>query len=166
MAAGQPIHIVTAPGTTRIERPTSVLFACSRNSVRSPMAEGLLKALHPRRIYSDSAGVREGEVDGFAVAVMAEIGIDISRHRSKTFEQLQDTYFDLIVTLSPEAQHSAVELTRTMACDVELWHTFDPSIIEGKREDRLVAYRQVRDQLRARILARFPLEPGDEGPQP
>lgn len=155
-------HIVTAPGARRIERPASVLFACSRNSIRSPMAEGLLKALHPRRIYTDSAGVRDGDVDGFAIAVMAEIGIDISRHSSKTFDQLQDTSFDLIVTLSPEAQHSAVELTRTMACDVELWHTFDPSIIEGSREDRLDAYRKVRDELRARILARFPVQPEDE----
>src|SRR5690606_32432533 len=119
----------TAPGLQRVERPASVLFACTRNSIRSPMAEGLLKALHPGRIYTDSAGVLEGgEVDGFAIAVMAEIGIDISRHRAKTFEQLQDTYFDLIVTLSPEAQHSAVELTRTMACEIDLWRTFDPSI--------------------------------------
>lgn len=161
MVADRHTHIVTVPGLSRIERPDSVLFACTRNSIRSPMAEGLLKALHPRRIFTDSAGVHEGEVDGFAIAVMAEIGIDISKHRSKTFDQLQDTYFDLIVTLSPEAQHSAVELTRTMACDVELWHTLDPSIIEGSRETRLDAYRQVRDQLRKRILARFPLEPDE-----
>ena len=157
-------HIVTVPGVSRIERPASVLFACTRNAIRSPMAEGLLKALHPRRIYTDSAGVRDGEVDGFAVAVMAELGIDISRHRSKTFDQLEDTYFDLIITLSPEAQHSAVELTRTMACDIELWHTFDPSIIEGSREERLAAYRQVRDQLRDRIRDRFPIEPEDTPP--
>ena len=162
--AERPIHIVAAPGTSRIERPDSVLFACTRNSIRSPMAEGLLKALHPQRIYVDSAGVREGDVDGFAIAVMAEIGIDISNHRAKTFDQLQDTYFDLIVTLSPEAQHRAVELTRTMACDVELWHTFDPSIIDGKREVRLDAFRQVRDQLKNRIAARFPVEPTQATP--
>ncbi|MEZ5667905.1 MAG: arsenate reductase ArsC [Alphaproteobacteria bacterium] len=161
-AAERPIHVVTAPGVARIARPDSVLFACTRNAIRSPMAEGLLKALHPQRIYVDSVGVREGEVDGFAIAVMAEIGIDISGHRAKTFEQLQDTYFDLIVTLSPEAQHSAVELTRTMACDVELWPTVDPSIVEGSREVRLEAYRQVRDQLRRRIGARFPVEPAPE----
>ena len=160
MAIQGPTYVVTAPGLTRIERPASVLFACTRNSIRSPMAEGLLKALHPRRIYTDSAGVHDGEVDGFAIAAMAELGIDISRHRSKTFDQLQDTYFDLIVTLSPEAQHSAVELTRTMACEIELWNTFDPSIIDGPREVRLAAYRQVRDQLRQRILARFPPDPG------
>ena len=161
VAAQRPTHIVTAPGLRRIERPASVLFACTRNSIRSPMAEGLLKALHPQRIYTDSAGVHDGgDVDGFAIAVMAEIGIDISRHRAKTFDQLQDTYFDLIVTLSPEAQHSAVELTRTMACEIELWNTFDPSIIEGGRDERLAAYRRVRDQLRQRILDRFPNEPG------
>ena len=156
--AERAARIVSAPGLQRVERPSSVLFACTRNSIRSPMAEGLLKALHPRRIYADSAGVHDGEVDGFAISVMAEIGIDISRHQSKTFDQLQDTYFDLIITLSPEAQHSAVELTRTMACEIELWNTFDPSIIEGTREDRLAAYRQVRDQLQHRIEARFPPE--------
>jgi protein-tyrosine-phosphatase len=157
--AERATHLVTAPGLQRVERPGSVLFACTRNSIRSPMAEGLLKALHPRRIYTDSAGVHDGEVDGFAIAVMAEIGIDISGHRSKTFDQLEDTYYDLIITLSPEAQHSAVELTRTMACEIELWNTFDPSIIEGSREERLAAYRAVRDQLRQRILARFPPDP-------
>lgn len=162
--AEQATRVITAPGLVRIERPDSVLFACTRNSVRSPMAEGLLKALHPRRIYTDSAGLREGTVDGFAVSVMAELGIDISRHRAKTFDQLEDTYFDLIVTLSPEAQHRAVELTRTMACDIELWHTFDPSIVEGNRDTRLEAYRQVRDQLRRRIADRFPVDSQD-GPQ-
>lgn len=138
------------------ELPSSVLFACSRNAIRSPMAEAILKHLHHRRIFVDSVGVRPGELDPFAVAVMEEIGISIERHRPKSFEELHDSFFDLIVSLSPEAQHSAVELTRTMACDVEFWPTFEPSMVEGSRETRLDAYRAVRDQLMKRILARFP----------
>ena len=144
-------------------QPSSVLFACTLNSIRSPIAEALLKHLHGRRIYVDSVGVREDEIDPFAVAVMEEIGIDLSRHRPKTFGDLEDTSFDLVVSLSPEAQHSAVELTRTMACDVEFWPIFDPTAVEGSREERLAAYRLVRDNLKARILERFPLRPAGEG---
>ena len=135
--------------------PDSVLFACSQNAIRSPMAEGLLKHLLGHRIYVDSVGVRAGEVDPFAIAVMEEIGIDVSKHRSKSFDQLEDTSYDLIVSLSPEAQHRAVELTRTMACDVEFWRVLDPSLIEGSRETRLHTYREVRDQLLRRIKERF-----------
>lgn len=119
------------------------------------MAEGLLKHLLGHRIYVDSVGVRAGEVDPFAVAVMEEIGIDVSRHHSKSFDELEDTSYDLIVSLSPEAQHRAVEMTRTMACDVEFWRVFDPSLIEGSRETRLQAYREIRDQLLRRIKDRF-----------
>ncbi|MCK6451810.1 MAG: arsenate reductase ArsC [Alphaproteobacteria bacterium] len=140
--------------------PSSVLFACTMNSVRSPMAEAILKHLHGRHIYVDSAGLREGDLDPMAVEVLDEIGIDVSRHRPKTFDQLEDGYYDLIVTLSPEAQHRAVELTRTMACEVEFWNTFDPTIVEGTREQRLEAYRQVRDTLLRRIRERFPVEGG------
>ncbi|HEY1382884.1 MAG TPA: arsenate reductase ArsC [Dongiaceae bacterium] len=138
-------------------QPGSVLFCCTHNSIRSPMAEGILKYLHGRRIFVDSVGVRASEIDGFVVAVMDEIGIDLSKHRSKTFDDLEDTSFDLIISLSPEAQHSAVEMTRTMACDVEFWPTMDPSVVEGNREERLDAYRDVRDKLMARIRERFPL---------
>ena len=141
------------------ELPGSVLFCCTRNAIRSPMAEGILKMLHGRRIFVDSAGIRGAEVDGFAVAVMDEIGLDLTRHRAKTFDELEDTSFDLIVSLSPEAQHRAVEMTRTMAAEIEFWNTMDPSIVEGHREVRLDAYRQVRDGLMARIQARFPLRP-------
>jgi protein-tyrosine-phosphatase len=136
--------------------PGAVLFACTSNSIRSPMAEGYLKFLHGKRVFVDSVGLRAREVDGFAVAVMQEIGIDITRHRAKTFDQLEDTSFDLVVTLSPEAQHRAIELTRTMAVDVEFWNTFDPSVVEGSRSERLAAYRQVRDALIERIKERFP----------
>ena len=137
--------------------PGSVLFCCTRNAIRSPMAEGLMKHLFYKRVFTDSAGVRRGELDGFAVAVMDEIGIDITRHRPKSFDQLEDTSFDVIVSLSPEAHHSALELTRTMAAEVEFWNTFDPSIMQGQgsRDQILDVYRQVRDQLLKRIKARF-----------
>lgn len=137
------------------EEPGAILFVCSENALRSPMAESLLKHFLGHRIYVDSVGVRAGKIDGFAVEVLEEIGIDISRHHSKSFDDLEDDYYDLIITLSPEAQHRAVELTRTMAVDLEFWHTFDPSIVEGNRETRLDAYRKVRDQLMERILKRF-----------
>lgn len=137
-------------------RPGSVLFACTMNSIRSPMAAAILRHLHGRQIFVDSVGVRPAEVDGFAVAAMDEIGIDISRHKSKSFDELEDTSFDMVISLSPEAHHSALELTRTMDCVAEFWPVFDPSLVEGSREERLEAYRQVRDQIRKRILDRFP----------
>ena len=141
-----------------VDLPSAVLFACTMNAVRSSMAEGILKFLHGSRIYVDSAGVRQGEIDGYTIAVMDEIGIDLSKHKSKIFDDLEDAYYDVVIPLSPEAQHKAVEMTRVMACEVEFWNTFDPSLIESeKREVRLDAYRQVRDQLLNRIKDRFPL---------
>ena len=138
--------------------PSSVLFACTMNAIRSPMAEAILKHLHGRHIYVDSVGVRAGELDPMAVEVLDEIGIDATKHKPKHFDQLEDGFYDLIITLSPEAQHRAVELTRTMACDVEFWNTFDPQIVEGTRNQRLDAYRMVRDQLLKRIRERFPVD--------
>src|SRR6185369_3100772 len=136
--------------------PSAVLFCCTMNSVRSPMAEAILKQIHGQRIFVDSVGVRAQEIDGFVIAVLDEIGIDIAKHKSKTFDDLEDESFDLIISLSPEAQHKAVDMTRTMACDVEFWNTMDPSIVEGSREERLEAYRTVRDGLMKRIRQRFP----------
>ena len=135
--------------------PGAVLFACSMNAVRSPMAAAMLRHLAGRRVYVESAGVRAGEPDGFASAVMAEIGIDMSQHKPRTLAELNDTSFDLIVTLSPEAHHQALELTRTMAVDVEYWPTMDPSTVAGNREQVLDAYRQTRDRLEERIRRRF-----------
>lgn len=135
--------------------PHAVLFACGMNSVRSPMAEGIMKFLFGRQVYVDSVGVRKQEVDPFTVAVMDEIGIDLSRHYPKTFDDLDDDSYDLVITLAPDAQHRAIEMTRSMACEVEFWATFDPSIVEGNRETRLDAYRQVRDKLMKRITERF-----------
>ena len=141
--------------------PSAVLFACSMNSVRSPMAEGLLKSTLGHRIYVDSVGVRGDQVNGFAVEVLAEIGIDISNHKPKTFKTLDDTSFDVVISLSPEAQHSAVELTRWMSYEVEYWPTLDPSVVDGSRARRLETFRQVRDDLKRRIDARFPPENGN-----
>jgi protein-tyrosine-phosphatase len=140
--------------------PGSVLFCCTQNALRSPMAEAILKHLHGRQIYVDSAGVRAGPLDEFAVVVMDELGIDITKHKAKTFDDLEDGSFDTVISLSPEAQHRAVEMTRTMATELEFWNTFDPSVVEGTRAVRLDAYRQVRDQLMKRILQRFPLPGG------
>ena len=136
--------------------PGSVLFACTLNSIRSPMAAALMRQLHGRRVFVDSAGVRSAPIDPFAVAVMAEIGIDLAGHQSKSFDELEDTSFDLVVSLSPDAQHIAVEMTRSAACEVEFWPVLDPTGLEGNREETLAAYRMVRDQLQKRILERFP----------
>jgi protein-tyrosine-phosphatase len=121
------------------------------------MAAAILRHLTGKRIYVQSAGVRPGEPDAFAVAAMDEIGIDISRHKPQSIEDLEDTSFDLIVTLAPEAHHKALELTRAMAVDVEYWPTLDPSAASGSREQILQSYRAVRDQLFERIKARFGL---------
>jgi len=139
------------------ELPGAVLFACTMNSIRSPIAESILKHLHGHRIYVDSAGVRDGAIDGFAIAVMDEIGIDLSRHNSKTFDDLEDESYDLIISLSPEAHHKALDMTHYLDCDVEFWNTFDPSLVESEdREAKLEVFRKVRDQLMDRIKARFP----------
>lgn len=139
-------------------RPQAVLFACGLNTVRSPMAAGLLQQMFGKTVYVSSAGVQKGEPDPFAAAVMAELDIDITRHKPITFEELDELEglnFDLIVTLSPPAHHKALELTRTVAADVEYWPTEDPTAAKGNREQRLAAYREVRDQLMARIRERF-----------
>lgn len=128
-------------------RPQAVLFACTLNSVRSPMAEAAARYFFGKEIFIASAGVKKGQVDPFVIAAMDEIGIDVSKHRPRTFEDLDDDSFDLIVTLSPEAHHAALELTRTSAVDVVYWPTFDPTIVQGSREQMLDAYRDVRDRL-------------------
>jgi protein-tyrosine-phosphatase len=138
--------------------PQAVLFACGFNSVRSPMAASLLQQMFPHALYVRSAGVKKGELDPFAVAVMAELGQDISQHKPMTFEELDDwegLNFDLIISLSPEAHHKALELTRTLAADVEYWPTPDPTGTDGSREQKLDAYREVCDGLLLRIRRRF-----------
>jgi len=147
---------MSAPPAVRT--PQAVLFACGQNSVRSPMAASLLQQMFPQKLYVRSAGVKKGELDPFVVAVMAEMGQDLSKHRPMTFEELEDwegMNFDLIITLSPEAHHKALELTRTMAADVEYWPTVDPTDTQGNREQKLAAYREVMDGLMLRIRKRF-----------
>ena len=138
------------------ELPGSVLFACTHNAIRSPMAEALMKYLHGGRVFVDSVGLRPRPIDPFAVAALDEIGIDLSRHRPKSFDDLEDDYFDLVISLSPEAQHRAVELTRTSSCEIEFWPTMDPSLSSGSRETQLDAYRALRDDLLRRLRIRFP----------
>ena len=141
--------------------PSSVLFCCDHNAVRSPMAEGLMKKLYGRQSYVQSAGVKnDREIDGFTVAVCQELGIELSRHRSRSFEEMMDwgddlSGFDLIVALSPASQRMALELTRYYHLDVEYWPIMDPTGLGEGREAKLAVYRQVRDQIRDRMVARF-----------
>ena len=140
------------------ELPGAVLFACTQNAVRSPMAAAIMRHLYGRFVYIDSVGVRAGELDPFAVEAMEEIGIEIGKHKPKSFADFEDTSFDLVVTLSPEAHHKAMELTRTSAAEIEYWPTMDATAVEGNREQRLDAYRAVRDELMKRIERRFSIE--------
>ena len=135
--------------------PGAVLFACTQNAIRSPMAAGLMKHFYGHAVYVASCGVRAGEADPFMRAVMEEIGIDLGRHRPQNFADLEDTSFDLAISLSPEAHHQALELTRTQAIEAEYWPTIDPSVTMGSREQILDSYRSVRDGLARRIRARF-----------
>jgi protein-tyrosine-phosphatase len=142
----------------RVELPGSVLFACSHNALRSPIAAALMRSLHGRRVYVDSVGLRPEPLDPFALAVLEGIGIDLAGHQPKSFEDLEDDYFDLVISLSPEAHHRAVELTRTSSCEIEFWPVMDPTLVEGNRETRLQAYRELRDHLLDRLHERFPPE--------
>jgi protein-tyrosine-phosphatase len=154
-----PAAGVAAPSR---ELPGAVLFACTANAVRSVMAAAILRHLAGKRAYVTSAGVRAGLSDPFATVVMDEIGIDVSKHTPNTIADLHDTSFDLIITLSPEAHHQALELTRTMAVGVEYWPTIDATVMVGQetREQTLMHYRGVRDQLFERIKTRFAFEGG------
>jgi protein-tyrosine-phosphatase len=165
--AGRSVtNVQAAPGgrdeAKRRELPGAVLFACAMNTVRSVMAAAILRHLAGKRCYVRSAGVKAGPADPFVAAVMDEIGIDVSRHSPQTLRDLDDTSFDLIVTLSPEAHHQALELTRTMSVDVEYWPTLDATMMigHGSRDQVLAYYRGVRDQLFAKIMTRFGFEGG------
>ena len=138
------------------EIPGAVLFACSENSIRSPIAEAIMKSKWGTRVYVDSAGVRAGDVNPFAISVLEEVGVDLSRHRPKTLDNLEDDSFDVIITLSPEAHHKALEMVRGLSCEVEYWPTIDPSVVEGSRDAVLDAFRDTRDAIEMRIMRRFP----------
>ena len=136
----------------------SVLFVCAMNAVRSPMAEAIARHYFGRSIYVQSAGVRKGETDGFMATALSEIGIDGSKHKPRTLDELEEwegLNFDLIITLAPEAHHAALELTRTNAVEVEYWPTPDPTATQGSRDQVMAAYRDMRDRLKARIEERF-----------
>ncbi len=141
--------------------PSSVLFCCDHNAVRSPMAEGLMKQYYGQDAYVQSVGVRNDmEIDGFSIAVCQEIGVELSRHRSRSFDEMQQwgddlSGFDLVVALSPASQRQALELTRVFHLEVEYWPILDPTGLGTRRAEKLNAYRQARDQIIARILARF-----------
>lgn len=144
-----------APGR---KRPQAVLFLCGQNAIRSPMAAAITRHYFGKSIYAASAGVRKGELDPFVVAVMDEIGIDLSKHRPATVEERDEDEglnFDLAVSLSPQAHHRALELTRKLPIEVEYWPTPDPTVAEGSRAQKLEAYRNVRDELIRKIRQRF-----------
>ena len=143
------------------ELPQSVLFCCDHNAVRSPMAEGLMKKFYGQRSYVQSAGVKSDlEIDGFSIAVCAELDIALERHRSRSFDEMEEwgddlSGFDLIVALSPASQRRALDLTRIYHLDVEYWPILDPTGLGESRNDRMAAYRQARDQIKDRMLDRF-----------
>jgi protein-tyrosine-phosphatase len=146
--------------------PHSVLFCCDHNAVRSPMAEGLMKKFYGQTVYVQSAGVHNDlEIDGFAVSVCEELGVELSRHRSRSFEEMQQwgddlSGFDLIIALSPASQRLALDMTRHYHLEVEYWPIMDPTGLGEAREAKLAAYRQTRDQIVRRMQDRFgpPLE--------
>ena len=144
-----------------VNRPSSVLFACDHNAVRSPMAEGLMKRDYGTSIFVQSAGVQHDiEVDGFSVAVAEEVSVTLSKHRARSFEEMEEwgdqiDGYDLIIALSPAAQRAALEYTRYYALEVEYWPIMDPTDHGRSREEKLIAYRQARDQIAAKIRTRF-----------
>ena len=135
--------------------PSAVLFACTLNAIRSPMAAAIMHHHFGHKVYVASAGIAAGDPDPFVGIIMDEIGIDLKKHRPHSFEDLEDSAFDLLITLSPEAQNRAEDMLRTMAIDVENWAIADPSQVSGSREQILESYRTVRDDLVKRIMARF-----------
>ena len=149
--------------------PSSVLFCCDHNSVRSPMAEGLMKKFYGRDVYVQSAGVRnDREIDGFAVAVCAEMGVELARHRTRSFDEMRDwgddlSGFDLVVALTPASLRQALELTRFFHLEVEHWPIMDPAGLGETRATKLEAYRQTRAQIIDRLVSRFG-PPGEDGP--
>ena len=135
--------------------PKSIMFLCGMNSIRSPMAEAIARALLPRDVFVTSAGVHKGEADPFVAAVLAEEGLQPPLREPHTLDELGDDYVELIIALAPEAHQRALEMTRAQAVDVEHWPTPDPSQATGTREQILDAYREVRKVIDKRIRARF-----------
>lgn len=141
--------------TTKTNQPSAVLFACTHNMIRSPMAEGLMKALFPNKVFADSCGIDAGSSDGFVITVMDEIGIDMSAHQPKSFADLDNEYFDLVICFSEESHQEALKITQDKATEVEYWPVFDAGLLSDKRDEQLTAYRQVRDIIAEKLKARF-----------
>nr|WP_245410131.1 low molecular weight phosphatase family protein [Falsochrobactrum shanghaiense] len=137
------------------KRPTSLLFVCGKNAIRSPMAELLARKLLPPNIYVASAGVKRGERDPFVDAVLSEEDLSLDDRQPRGIEELADGYFDLIITLTPLAHHTVLERMRGFSVDVEYWPTPDPTLMTGSREQIMNAYRDVRDRLKRQITQRF-----------
>ena len=141
--------------------PQSVLFCCDHNAVRSPMAEGIMKKFYGTGTYVQSAGVTNDlEIDGFSIAVCQEMDVELSRHRSRSFDEMENWgddlgSFDLVIALSPASQRRALELTRYFSLEVEYWPILDPTGLGETRDAKLASYRQARDQIRDRLVARF-----------
>lgn len=139
--------------------PRAILFMCGMNSIRSPMAEVIAKQIVAPGMYIQSAGVRAGERDPFVDAVLDEAGLTLGKHKPRTLDEIEDDFFDLIITLTPEAHHAALELTRSNALDVVYWPTMDPTVATGTRDHILEAYREVREHLTKLISERLPQRP-------
>ena len=135
--------------------PGAVLYACTHNVIRSVMAAAIMKHFYGHKVYVASCGVKPGQADPFVAAVMDEMGIDLGRHRPQGFDDLEDSSFDVVISLSPEAHHRALEMTRAMAIEAEYWPTMDPSNTQGSREQVLDSYRDARDTLAGKITQRF-----------
>ncbi|KQV83989.1 low molecular weight phosphatase family protein [Rhizobium sp. Root1220] len=133
----------------------AILFMCGMNAIRSPMAEAIARSMLSANIYIRSAGVRAGERDPFVDVVLEEIGLSLGRRHPQTLDELEDDYFDLIITLSPQAHHAALELTRSKAIEVVYWPTMDPTVVQGTRDQILHAYREVRNRLTDLIESRL-----------
>ncbi len=132
-----------------------VLILCTGNSARSQMAEGLLRHIAGDRFEVRSAGIKPGFVRPEAIAVMKEIGVDISGHRSKHVDEFAGEAFDYVLTVCDNAKGT---------CPVYPGHTNrihkgfeDPAAVQGSDEQRLDAYRRVRDQLKSYLLE-FPAD--------
>jgi protein-tyrosine-phosphatase len=148
---------MSGPGERSAARagPSSVLFVCGLNAIRSPMAEAIARSVLPAGVYVASAGVRPGERDPFVDAVLAECGLDLGLRRPQRLDDLEDSYFDLIVTMAPEAHHAVLDATGTQSVEVEFWPMPDPSVAAGSRDQIMASYRAVRDRIAARIRERL-----------
>lgn len=161
---GDLVGIPEQARSLQISRPGSVLFMCNMNQIRSPMAASLARSFYGRRMYVRSAGVQRGSEDGFMIGAMREVGIDVSGHQAKHFSELGDTSFDLVIALSDKAHSYAEAISATFAMEIEHWEIEDPSLARGTREQIMMVYRAVRDDLALRILDRFgPKDPSAAG---